>query len=526
MADFPRHSVRASQCLRLLVLVGVIVGGFIATNHLYAQSTTDMANSSAGEAITLDFQEVELSVFVRFISEFTGKNIMIDETVRGKVSLFSPTKVSSDGVYQVFLDVLKLKGFVAVDAGEVIQVLPAADAPSRREIYVYPLKNAKATDITAVLVGLASRSNAVTPPQPGKPVVRRATEFEGPVQIYPDKPSNALIITATPDDYQRLVSIIEGLDVKLGQVFVEAVIMEVSLATLKELGNEPSSLVATTGGNLTTLGGFNQPPENIVGIAALLAGQISAGIDDLTPVTIRNFLHALLTRKDVNLLSTPQILTADNHKAKIIVGENRPFVTGQSQSVGGNTLTTIDREDVGVTLELTPHILDGDMIKLQVSQEITAVDETIAQNIGNTPVGPTTTKRGTNTTVVVGDGQTIVLGGLIRDNITESERKIPLLGDIPFLGAMFRFETRSSEKINLLIFLTPHIVSGSEDLDEIREEKIDDLKPFLDETRIDDSQLPDTAEQLQQLRVVPSGEVINHSFSFQLTPSVPPAPGA
>ena len=435
---------------------------------------------------------------------------MIDESVRGKISLFSPARVSEHGVYQVFLDVLKLKGFVAVDAGEVIQVLPASEAPAGRKIYVYRLKNAKATDITAVLVGLVNRSNAVTPPQPGKPVVRRAAEFEGPVQVYPDKASNALIITATDADYERLVSIIEGLDVRLGQVFVEAVIMEVSIATLREIGNEPNALIATDDGNVTALGGFNRPPEDIVTIASLLAGQISAGLEDLSPVTVRNFLHALLTRKDVNLLSTPQILTTDNHKAKIIVGENRPFVTGQSQSVGGNTLTTIDREDVGVTLELTPNLLDDDMIRLQVTQEITAVDETIAQSIANTPVGPTTTKRGTNTTIIVRDGQPIVLGGLIRDNITVSERKIPILGDIPFLGALFRFETRNSEKVNLLIFLTPHVVHDPADLLDVRQENLERLQPLLDQTRIEDSQLPNTIEELL---IVPSGEIINHSFS-------------
>ena len=522
MRHCTRYFVCASECLLSLLPVCLVISGLIIADLANAQPAADAAIPQVGEAIALDFQEVDLPVFVQFISEFTKKNIMIDESVRGKVSLFSPTKVSSEGVYQVFLDVLKLKGFAAVEAGEVIQILPASDAPVGRQIYIYQLKNARAGDITAVLVGLVSRSNAVTPPQPGKPVVRRATEFEGPVQIYPDKPSNSLVVTATPADYKRLESIIVGLDVRLGQVFVEAVIMEVSIATLKELGNEPTALVATTGGNTTTLGGFNQQPEEIVGIASLLAGQISAGISDLTPVTITNFLRALLTRKDVNLLSTPQILTTNNHKAKIIVGENRPFVTGQSQSVGGNTLTTIDREDVGVSLELTPHIMDGGMIRLEVSQEITAVDETIAQDIANTPVGPTTTKRGTHTTVIVRDGQPIVLGGLIRDNVTQSERKIPILGDIPFLGALFRFETRNSEKVNLLIFLTPHIVKEPEDLVEIRNRKVDGMQPFLDETSIDDSQLP---SMIQQLRVVPSGEIINHAFSFQSPPPVSATPG-
>ncbi len=524
MLNLTLYPTDVLQRLRMFLLFSliIVITLFGLTSDVNAQPAADEPIPQIEESITLDFKEVDLPVFVQFISEFTKKNIMIDESVRGKVSLFSPTKVSSDGVYEVFLDVLKLKGFVAVESGEVIQVLPAADAPTGRQIYVYPLKNAKAADITAVLVGIVSRSNAITPPQPGKPVVRRAAEFEGPVQIYPDKPSNSLVVTATPSDYQRLISIIQGIDVRLGQVFVEAVIMEVSVATLKELGNEPNALIATNSDAVTTLGGFNRPPEDIVGIASLLAGQISAGIEDLSPVTIRNFLHALLTRKDVNLLSTPQILTTDNHKAKIIVGENRPFVTGQSQSVGGNTLTTIDREDVGVTLELTPHILDDGMIRLEVSQEITAVDETIAQNIGSTPVGPTTTKRGTNTTVIVQDSQPIVLGGLIRDNITRSDRKIPILGDIPFLGTLFKFETRSSEKVNLLIFLTPHIVEDSQEFLEMRQDKVGDLQPLLDETRINDSGLPNT---IQELLIVPSGEVINHSFSFQPPSSIPSIPG-
>ena len=125
--------------------------------------------------------------------------------------------------------------------------------------------------------------------------------------------------------------------------------------------------------------------------------------------------------------------------------------------------------------------------------------------------------------MIVRDGQPIVLGGLIRDNITESTRKIPILGDIPFLGAMFRFETRSTEKVNLLIFLTPHIVRDLADVVEIKNDKVEELQPLLDETLIDDSQLQNT---ILQLLIVPSGEVINHSFSFRPTPLVSSTPGA
>jgi general secretion pathway protein D len=201
-------------------------------------------------------------------------------------------------------------------------------------------------------------------------------------------------------------------------------------------------------------------------------------------------LQLLLSLTDTNVLSTPQVLAADNQKAKIVVGENRPFPTGQAQGITGGTLVTIERKDVGVTLELTPQVLEQDLIRLEIKQEITAIAEAVAQTIGTgaatVPVGPTTTKRSMETTAIAKDGQTLVVGGLVRDNLTISERKVPLLGDIPLLGWLFRFQSRQAEKLNLLVFLTPTLVKDEMDMVDLNARKSNELNSFQRDNRIEE----------------------------------------
>ncbi len=212
---------------------------------------------------------------------------------------------------------------------------------------------------------------------------------------------------------------------------------------------------------------------------------------------------------DTNVLSTPQVLAADNQKAKIVVGENRPFPTGQAQGITGGTLVTIERKDVGVTLELTPQVLENDLIRLEIKQEITAIAEAVAQTIGTgaatVPVGPTTTKRSMETTTIAKDGQTLVVGGLVRDNLTISERKIPLLGDIPLLGWLFRFQSRQSEKLNLLVFLTPSLVRDEVDMVELNARKSAELNSLQRENRVEEPTRlkQDVLEKLQRPHTSP-----------------------
>jgi general secretion pathway protein D len=212
---------------------------------------------------------------------------------------------------------------------------------------------------------------------------------------------------------------------------------------------------------------------------------------------------------DTNVLSTPQVLAADNQKAKIVVGENRPFPTGQAQGITGGTLVTIERKDVGVTLELTPQVLEGDLIRLEIKQEITAIAENVAQTIGagsaSIPVGPTTTKRSMETTTVAQDQQTLVVGGLVRDNVTLGEKKIPVLGDIPWLGWLFKSQTRQTEKLNLLVFLTPHLVRDDADVVELNARKARDINILQRDNRIEEPTKlkQDVLERLELPSTVP-----------------------
>jgi general secretion pathway protein D len=203
------------------------------------------------------------------------------------------------------------------------------------------------------------------------------------------------------------------------------------------------------------------------------------------------------------------VLAADNQKAKIVVGENRPFPTGQAQGITGGTLVTIERKDVGVTLELTPQVLEGDLIRLEIKQEITAIAENVAQTIGagsaSIPVGPTTTKRSMETTTVAQDQQTLVIGGLVRDNITLGEKKIPVLGDIPWLGWLFKSQTRQTEKLNLLVFLTPHLVRDDADVVELNARKARDINILQRDNRIEEPTKlkQDVLERLELPSTVP-----------------------
>jgi general secretion pathway protein D len=469
--------------------------------------------------VALDFNEVDLSVFVRFISELTGKNFVLDDAVKkagGKISVFSPTKVSPDQAYNLFVSALEVSRLAVVPRGPVYQIVPMGELPPERGVFVYKLKHANATDLAAVLTNLVARSQTVSQTTPGvRPPIRPLTEFEAPVQVFADKATNSIIISSTKVAYSRLASVIRDLDSRRKQVFVEAVILEVQVDRLREIGTDPVQVLgAAKSGDLQGIYGFNRTPEDISSVAqtilGIAAGSTSGGaIPLLNTVNIRAFLRLLLNLTDTNVLSTPHVLAADNQKAKIVVGENRPFPTGQAQGITGGTLVTIERKDVGVTLELTPQVLENDLIRLEIKQEITAIAEAVAQTIGtgtaSVPVGPTTTKRSMETTTIAKDGQTLVVGGLVRDNLTVSERKVPFLGDIPVLGWLFRFQSRQSEKLNLLVFLTPTLVRDEVDVVDLNARKAAELNALQRDNRIEEPTKlkQEVLEKLQRRTSVP-----------------------
>lgn len=359
-------------------------------------------------------------------------------------------------------------------------------------INVYFLENADATELAKVLDNVLKSAQALRQ-QPIAGAVHTPSPFEavGGISITSDKASNALIIVASPADYNNLVQIIKQLDKKRRQVYVEAMIVEASIDNLRELGVK-WRVTAKHKGEPILLGGFGSitvdAVQNIIqGLEGLTLGGLGNFIKDIpmtiidsngnittTNMTIPGFaaLFSLNEFKDViNVLSTPQILTSDNKEAEIVVGENVPFISKRERdaTAANIVLSSIERKDVGITLKLTPQITEGDYVKLDIYQEISSLKQASESILIN--VGPTTTKRSTKTSVVVKDGQTVVIGGLMQEKEEININKMPILGDIPLIGMFFKSEQISKKKTNLLVFLTPHIVKESEKIEQLTSKK-------------------------------------------------------
>ncbi|MDT8423923.1 MAG: type II secretion system secretin GspD, partial [Desulfuromonadales bacterium] len=359
-------------------------------------------------------------------------------------------------------DLLTIKNLIAQ--------LDQVPEQTRSNIKVYYLENADAetlaktlNEILTGIVGQAPAGRAVKPGQPATPTTQ-------PVTITADKPTNSLIINATPEDYETLQGIVAKLDVKRKQVFVEALILELSMGATTDLGLSLQGAYAldkhgeyVVGASLNRKEG---DPDLITNPTSLLTsavnGVLLGGMFNLINISDGQggkisipALSALIglseDGSDVNVVSAPRLLATDNEEAEIIVGENVPVITerlSNGTTNVNNQLTqsvSIERKDVGLTLRFTPQITEGDQVRLNVYQEISDVSST------NENVGPTYTKRMVRNTVIAQNGQTVVLGGLIKNNVVEGEIKVPLLGDIPLLGWLFKRKTTTESKTNLLV---------------------------------------------------------------------------
>jgi general secretion pathway protein D len=395
--------------------------------------------------------------------------------------------------------------------------------PGRTQIHVYYLENAVAEDLAKVLTAQAqelvravgqpaapgARPPTVQPPgaqpQPGVAapagpttgVVPTATG-ERKITITPDKATNALVITAIPEDYQALVDVIRKLDIPRRQVYVEAAVVEISLERTKELGVEFRSTSDFENSSQQVFGGssfglINEVSRNPFAISGLAIGIIEGTITfgGQTFLNIGALIQAIQRTSDVNVLSTPHLLTTDNQEAEIVVASNVPFVTATSQTQV-STLTTIERKDVGIILRFTPQVSEGDKVTLKIFEEISAIQTTVTAGIDPRQVGPTTSKRTAKTTVVVDNKQTIVIGGLFRDDLDATEQKIPCLGDLPLVGKLFGRTQDNSRKTNLVIFLTPHIVRTAEDLRRIKEQVGEHHQRFKREQEVEGSPVDPT----------------------------------
>ncbi|MRR33278.1 type II secretion system protein GspD [bacterium] len=349
------------------------------------------------------------------------------------------------------------------DKTEIKKIIAMIDVPppsSSSKINVYYLENADATDVSKVLEGMIKGTTSTgTQAATAAP---QQTAFEGAkISITADKATNSLVIMAAPADYQNLIQVIQKLDRRRRQVFVQALVAEVSIDKVRELGTQLGVGGAGTDGTVAAAGVFD--PFNFLGA---VNPQQQAVVKILQGLANNVNFSAVLKMLDqngaINVLSNPNIMTSDNKEAEIFVGENVPFLTQTNLSSTGLSQQSIERKDTGITLKITPQITEGEYIKLDIYQEISAVK----QNKGQA-TDLVTTKRSAKTSVVVKDTDTVVIGGLIQSREEDAINKIPFLGDIPLLGYLFKTKSTTRTKTNLMIMLTPRIIRSAQDMADV-----------------------------------------------------------
>ncbi|PMY66433.1 MULTISPECIES: type II secretion system secretin GspD [Pseudomonas] len=588
------------------------IAGAVLSLGLLLSAMPSSAALTTQRLWTLNMKDAELRDLVSEVGEITGKTLVVDARLQGKVSVQSSNALDKDGIYSLFLSVLRSQGFVALDQGDRVLIVPAVEAKTKSSeqsgdefvTRVLDLRNANAAEISGVVRPLVSDDAYVAPSASSNALVvsdsasnverirqvvseldqagnrsfstvalkhawasdvartlnesisqtgngpsdakavgdarsnrvilagsaqarqrmtalvkaidvpsnandsarvvrlhhsdakklsklldgigkrledgnRGGGEGKGggnSILVSADESQNALVLMADPAQLSMLDKVITQLDQPRAQVLVEAAIVEVSGDINEALGVQ----WAARAGNVA--GGTNFSGTGL-SIGTLLGNgkdkNITLPDGAIIGIGTSNFgalVTALSSDSKNNLLSTPSLLTLDNEAAEILVGQNVPFQTGSytTDTAGAsNPFTTVERQDVGVTLKVTPHINEGNTLRLKVEQE--------SSELASAPPGITTSdvitnKRSVKSTILADDGQIIVLGGLIKDNVKTQVSKVPVLGSIPLLGRLFTSTKDVTEKTNLMVFLRPTLVRGSADAVNVSQRKYDDLR--------------------------------------------------
>lgn len=377
-----------------------------------------------------------------------------------------------------------------------VDIAPAADG----KIHVLPLQNADSDELAKTLTQMLGGSGSRAKGKGSDPV---ADMFEGEIRVTSDKPTNSLIVASSARDFAQLRLVIEKLDKKRRQVFLEAVIMDASVDRSTSLNMAyHGGIEGVVGDNTALLGGVNplnslnpSDPSLLQALALHLRGpdmDVNLGPLGTSVPAFGVLLNALAQSGDSNVLSTPHIIALDNTEAEINIGENVPLQTnlaggfsglptgGQNPAAAsalafsGFSLNA-QRTDVGTKIRITPHINDENQVRLEIEEEISETGAPVGA-LGAVPI----TKRTAKTTVVVDDQQTVVIGGLMRDTKEKGAEKVPVLGDLPILGFLFRNSSERVRKTNLLLILTPHVVRDQRDLRAIFKRKMQERQEFLD----------------------------------------------
>jgi general secretion pathway protein D len=359
-------------------------------------------------------------------------------------------------------------------------------AETLRAIYLGDTATAAAPRAMMLPVGTGA---AGTPP-PSGPLSPASAGSQAvalsPGMIQADPATNSVLINAPDVIYNNLRAALDKLDVRRAQVYVEALIAEITADKAAEFGIQWQNLSGASGadGSTRAFGGtnFGSTGQNILGISAnpasagrglnigVVKGLVKIpGVGEILNLGL--LVRALEADNKANILSTPTLLTLDNEEARIVIGQNVPFITGQYALSGASTtptpFQTVERRDVGLTLRVRPQISEGGTVRLQIYQEVSSVQDT------TNPAGVITNKRAVESMVLVDDGQIVVIGGLIQDSVRDGVEKVPFLGDLPILGALFTYNTRQRTKTNLMVFLRPTVLRDAQRAESVTASRYD-----------------------------------------------------
>ena len=416
-----------------------------------------------------------------------------------------PSKIMVDDRTNTLIVVSGEPGYLRVKS-LVARLDIQLDAEGGSSINVYPLQNALAEELSTTLNNALGQQQqrqqpggrpgapGAPPPLPQGGPLGDGTALEGQVRIIGDKATNSLLVVASGRDFIAIKRVIRDLDLPRRQIFIEAMILEVQLSKGLNLGSSSHGGLPV-GDDALLLGGVQTPDLKSLSLSSLIsASGLIGGLIGSPLANSQTFLgtsipsygilfQALATQDNTNILSTPHVIAIDNEKAEFSVGNNIPYKAGLSfggfglpaggQQLPGSIGQNIQREKLNLTLNVTPHISSTDAVRLEIEQETKDIG-------GSDPeLGPTWTERKLKTQVVVNDQQSVVIGGLIQERDIYSETKVPLLGDIPILGYLFKYAKKSKKKTNLLIILTPYIIKDQLDLQSIRERKVREREEFV-----------------------------------------------
>ena len=509
--------------------------------------------SASIHAAQINMRDADIRIFSADIAKLINKTIILDPRIKGNVTVISNQNLDSDEAYAVFLSVLRLHGFSAIQTGDVIKVMPESgarqDASSERisqdslTTEVIRLSGADARTLIPLLKPLVNKQGHIAAYEPTNSIIladyegnvnrlkevlsqldrssgskdtnlkvvylnyakasdiqiileKMATSLENAkasssssglktTSIESHEATNALIISAKQDVFTELESVIDQLDIRRAQVLVEAIIVELSDSLAKDLGVQflfrgdenntplvaqrfdspsPDLITSVASESLNNSSGSSAleaaAANSLLGIEGLALG---VGRINSNGNIFASIINLVAEDTDSNILSTPSIMTLDNEQASIVVGQEIPITTGETlSSNNSNPFRSVNREEVGIKLEVKPQINEGNAVKMTINQEVSSVFGPITPSSADL----ITNKRVIKTTVLVEDGDTIVLGGLIVDNVQEIERKVPILGNIPLIGRIFSSTSTSRSKRNLVVFIKPTIIRDSETMRE------------------------------------------------------------